>query len=528
MNQKKPHVLLEKRVVFLDREDCFHVKLFHMNQDCFCIIDVYPTKDPRHPSRHPGWFRFDIEGDGVYGFRMLQEQGKCVIKSTDGIPVSESWQAEEKCLEMLPLSIRVVLRSKKNNAILYEDRLICYGSSQEHEIQEKEFFSLKDSIREVPLVQQILPSALQVKLVLRSLSQAQAAGCYVWEAWSLLQKAGIDSKIYVQTCEDWARPFVHSIQELLQKKDDVNENTVLLYNYVDRDDWIEEIVRIPCKKVAYFHGMPNPDRFRVFDAKRAERYREAWNGLHVLVNFDKILVNSFVTSRRMLCAMDEASRSIIEERLSVMPPMLLSDLIWDKAEVDGNFQKNVEGFGDVLFYMGGVQPHKRIEDILQVFRSLSEENKNAALLVVGNAHESYRKYLQFRIGQMTEAQQKRIHIFPMMSRSQIKAAYRASKAFLTMSEDDGFCVPIWHAMREHLPVLAKVGTDTAAPELLDGTGKLICGKNYEDVGHEIHRIFQEPEYCKRIVEEQDKKLNHYQDKELSRQFLEMIAACWYM
>lgn len=551
----KPFGIIKEKYLQLDGKNSFHVNFKNMNKEYFCVMDIYPMISPIHPQRHPGWFRFDIVKDGDYEFVFRQKENEYFIESLDGLDTIDKWQSSNLDVNILPASVRIVIRKKINNEIVFEDKIICYTNQHEYLEQEEYFASVEKSIEDLPLVTPIIPRKLSIKIVLKSFVDGDAIGYFVWETYALLKKMGIETEIYSQTCEDKFRPFIHSITELLTDDKQITKDTVILYNYSICDDYLDDLLDLSCKKIAYFHGITDPKSIRVFDAELAQECQQGLDMLYKIKGFDRIIVNSQKTgnilykhicenefreetrkgrlrSMRALSSINENSqmlkaKKIVFQKIMVLPPVIISESVWRHISSDGQFFKSIEKIGDVLLYVGRMYPHKRVEEIVAVFKEILTQNQNAILLLIGGTHNSYQKYLQHRINELPKAMQERIVSIPQVSRNQLKAAYEGANAFITMSEDEGFCVPILEAMRFKLPVFARKHDNSAADELLDGTGKLICNKDYESIASEINHVFMDQEYREKIIAEQNTRVKNYEDNKLMKKFLNILLGCYY-
>ena len=137
------------------------------------------------------------------------------------------------------------------------------------------------------------------------------------------------------------------------------------------------------------------------------------------------------------------------------------------------------------------------------------------------------KYIMHKIENLPQETKERIIFMHMISRNQLKAAYNAANIFITMSEDEGFCVPVLEAMRFHIPVVARKTENTPVDEVLGEAGKYIVEKDYKNVAAEIDMLFRNADYYNAIVERQDKELERYQDNKLMIDFMERILECYY-
>src|ERR671937_2529675 len=69
---------------------------------------------------------------------------------------------------------------------------------------------------------------------------------------------------------------------------------------------------------------------------------------------------------------------------------------------------------------------------------------------------------------------------------QLVAYYRGATAFLTLSEHEGFCVPLLEAMRSDLPVVANAAG--AVPETLRDGGILVDKSSLDTVAEQLDRV----------------------------------------
>lgn len=536
MAKQQPVALIKDSHLILSESNEFKVVFKNMSREYFCVIDLYPVIAPMHPHRHPGWFCFGLEGDGIYSFN--------IIKRDDGLRV-ESWESRvisswiSDCLEesIMPCSIRVVIRKKLNNEIVFQDRLICYADSSVYEDDRNFFASMENSVDELPLINRIIPQGLNVKIVARNFFDGDAMGYFSWEAYALLNKLHIPADIYVQNCDDKFRPFVHHISGLLSSDTNIDKDTVILYNYSIQDDYLDDILDLPCKKEVYFHGITQPQKLRVFDAELAEECNKGLEELHKLIGFDTVIVNSECTKKHLIEAIKQYENMQVDKEIQaanemkakilVAPPVIMSGGAWKNIAADEQFKGSVDKIGDVLLYVGRMYPHKRIEDVLDVFKEVQQQNERAFLLLIGGAHNSYHKYINYKIKQLPPDMQEHIMVIPQVSRNQMKAAYEASTVFITMSEDEGFCVPVLEAMRFHLPVVAKLDKNSAAQEVLGGSGKLVENKDYVSIAREINRIMTDEGYAACMIEQQDTVVQTYADSNLMKMFLNNILECYY-
>tara|TARA_B110000014_G_C19863415_1_gene447203 strand:+ start:58 stop:441 length:384 start_codon:yes stop_codon:yes gene_type:complete len=82
--------------------------------------------------------------------------------------------------------------------------------------------------------------------------------------------------------------------------------------------------------------------------------------------------------------------------------------------------------------------------------------------------------------------------------------YKTAKAYVSLSEHEGFCVPLVEAMAADLPILA-YGT-SAIPETLDGAGICFTPKDLEYAAELLGMLVYDDKLRNKIISGQRKRL----------------------
>lgn len=157
------------------------------------------------------------------------------------------------------------------------------------------------------------------------------------------------------------------------------------------------------------------------------------------------------------------------ERGGVFAPFhRVEDLIAAPADL-ALLDELVDGSFNVLM-VGRLAPNKGHVELVDAFAAhLDGYGDPARLLIVGKSDPRLREYTdavharieQHRLGD-------RVCWLESVDEARLKAAYLASSAFLTLSQHEGFCVPVIEAMALGVPVLA-LGS-SALPETVGDAG----------------------------------------------------------
>jgi glycosyltransferase involved in cell wall biosynthesis len=109
-----------------------------------------------------------------------------------------------------------------------------------------------------------------------------------------------------------------------------------------------------------------------------------------------------------------------------------------------------------------------------------------------------------------------------VSHAALVGYYTTASAFVSMSEHEGFCVPLIEAMRFGLPVFAF--DSSAVAETLDGTGVLVHEKQHEAIAELINCVLTDEALRRDIVAKQRRRLAHYAYETTSARFMDAITA----
>jgi len=126
-----------------------------------------------------------------------------------------------------------------------------------------------------------------------------------------------------------------------------------------------------------------------------------------------------------------------------------------------------------MLCVGRVVPHKRVEDVLSLHAELLRLRPAARLWIVGPyaPGEAYARRV-LRMGKRLA----NVRFLGRLSHAQLVAAYRAASVLTSMSEHEGFGLPLLEAMAAELPVIAYAAA--AVPETLGGSGIAFTQKRF--------------------------------------------------
>jgi glycosyltransferase involved in cell wall biosynthesis len=155
----------------------------------------------------------------------------------------------------------------------------------------------------------------------------------------------------------------------------------------------------------------------------------------------------------------------------VIPPVI-DPFRLQRVEPDPLMANHLETVIDAPFALsiGQMLPHKRIDLLVQSLH-VASTYLGVPLLLMLVGHTRFEPYARAIRQQIRELNLGRVHVVGGIADSQLVAMLQRASAFVTVSEHEGFCVPLLEAMAFDVPVVARA--HAAIPETLRDAGLLL-------------------------------------------------------
>ena len=203
-------------------------------------------------------------------------------------------------------------------------------------------------------------------------------------------------------------------------------------------------------------------------------------------------------------------------RLGVLP--IIFDPRRYAVRPDRQVLKRWQGGVNVLF-VGRVSPNKRFEDLILAFHYLKRVRPDARLLLVGSAR-GMEPYLEFLQGLAKRLRLSDVVFTGHVSTEQLAAYYRCASVYLSMSEHEGFGVPLLESMYFGVPIVAYKAS--AVPETLGGGGMLVTRKDYASVAELIGLLLEDRNWQARIVARQRERLRDFLPQRVEERLRDLL------
>jgi glycosyltransferase involved in cell wall biosynthesis len=181
-----------------------------------------------------------------------------------------------------------------------------------------------------------------------------------------------------------------------------------------------------------------------------------------------------------------------------------------------------DGLINILF-VGRIVPNKRIEDHIRLGEIYKRYSDNYyRFIFVGRYDGVPRYYAQMR-ALVSELQMlpDRVWFTGPVPDDDLAAFYRWADVYVSLSEHEGFCVPLVEAMAADVPVLAYAAG--AVPETLGGAGVLFSPKDLELAAETMAMLVYDRPFRESVVAGQRRRLEDFSTGRFEARLDDLVA-----
>jgi len=274
-------------------------------------------------------------------------------------------------------------------------------------------------------------------------------------------------------------------------------DNVVLFHFSIGSEVTSFFAGLPDRKVLVYHNITPPEYFVGVNARVADRCRRGrWELARLAAPTDLALgVSEF--NRRELEALGFRRTGVL--------PILLDWTSYDLPPVPRIAE--AYGHGTNLLFVGRIAPNKRVEDLIKTYYFYRRLDPASRLLVVGSAvdTEGYLAGCQKLAAELGVLDG--VVFAGAVPQADLVTYYRVASVYLSLSEHEGFCVPLLEAMHFEVPVVAYAST--GVPPTMGPAGLLVADKDFPTLAELIHRVAAEPALRAAVVAGQRERLRAF-------------------
>ena len=332
----------------------------------------------------------------------------------------------------------------------------------------------------------------------------------------LLRKEGYSTAIFAENLSDKAESLgVRNYRTLPKfKKDDV-----ILYHLSTGTELNRKVAEYDCRKYIIYHNTTPPDFFVPYSGKLARLCNNGLEETKALNNtFDGGFCDSDYNRQQLVnfgykCPLKVRPILIPFEDYKKEPNQEILEKMGGDPNVTPHEVKNI-------LFVGRIAPNKCQEDLISLiyaYRNLY--STPVRLILVGNPG-GMEKFMAKLKAYASTLGLDDIVFTGQISFPAILAYYRSADCFVSMSEHEGFCMPLIEAMNYEIPVVAYKAT--AIPDTMGDAGVLLESKDPKYVCEKIDKIFEDESYRKQLIEGQNRHIDSYIRDDYEKKLFDII------
>ena len=344
------------------------------------------------------------------------------------------------------------------------------------------------------------------------LSSGDAVGDEAVALWELSRKKlGIPADIWTESCTE---PILQGSAFVSDTAPPVNSEDICLYHMASGDRMSEQFLRLKCRKILLYHGLTPASFFEPYSPGYAEAAEKGRKQLIRLIAATEEQWADSDYDRREL----EALGAKNVKRL----PLLLNENNYRLAGANSSIFD--DGSSNILF-VGRLAPNKRVENLIRAFALYRQRYDGTARLLLSGDEWAVESYSR-RLKAYTKAlDAEGVYFLGKTSRQELKELYDCASVLLTLSEHEGYCVPLAEAMLNGVPVLA---LDAAAvgETLGRDTPGLLPDSEAETVADAIHRLMTDAAYRTQLLRAQGERAKALSPETVGERAEELLRSLW--
>jgi glycosyltransferase involved in cell wall biosynthesis len=326
----------------------------------------------------------------------------------------------------------------------------------------------------------------------------------------LLRARGHQSEIFALTIDDNLRDDVRWFQDAQS-----TQGELTIFHYAVPSPMTDAFAALPRGRVLQYHNVTPAHFYAPYDAN-----------VFRLATLGRAEIRRLVGGTDLALGDSEYNRQELEafgfSNTGVFPIAIDLERIRRAPRLLGLEQMLSDGLTNFLF-VGRIVPNKKIEDHIRLAEHYKRYvDADYRFIFVGKTDSVPRYYATIR-ALMTEFRMPadRFVFTGPVPDEDLATYYRTASVYISLSEHEGFCVPLLEAMSADVPVLAY--SSTAVPDTLGGAGVQFAPKDLEFAAELLGELAYNASLRTRVIEGQRRRLSAFGEARLQDDLTRLLS-----
>jgi L-malate glycosyltransferase len=326
----------------------------------------------------------------------------------------------------------------------------------------------------------------------------------------MLRQAGHQSDVFALTIDDDLRGDVRPFVEPEARTGDLT-----IFHFALPSPMTEAFGSLPGGRILQYHNITPAAFFAPYDPGLFRLAALGRRELQSLVGRVELALGDSEFNRQELDALGFA-------RTGVMPIAVNTGRITGAPRRPALEKILGDGLINILF-VGRIVPNKRIEDHIRLAEMYKRYIDSYYRFIFVGRHDGLPRYYNQIRGLIAEYRMlpERFWFTGPVPDEDLAAFYRWADVYVSLSEHEGFCVPLVEAMAADVPVLAYAAG--AVPETLGGAGVLFAPKDLEFAAELLGALVYDRPVREAVLAGQRRRLADFAPDRIERRLLEVVG-----
>jgi glycosyltransferase involved in cell wall biosynthesis len=327
---------------------------------------------------------------------------------------------------------------------------------------------------------------------------------------NLLRRQGHSAEVYALTVDEDLRGDVHPFSDA-----NAHSGHVTILHFAVPSPMTEAFARLPRGRVLQYHNVTPAHFFAPYDPGVFRIATLGRGQLATLAGRTDAALGDSEFNRKELAALGFTNTA-------VFPIAIDPDRIRQAPARPALEEILSDGLTNFLF-VGRIVPNKKIEDHIRLAEHYKRYvDTDYRFIFVGKTDGVPRYYDTVR-GLIEEYQMPADRFVFTGSVPEVDLAtyYRTASVYVSLSEHEGFCVPLLEAMAADVPVLAYAST--AVPDTLGGAGVSFAPKDLEFAAELLGELTFNDDMRARVIDRQRQRLADFGDERILRDLDRLLS-----
>ena len=277
---------------------------------------------------------------------------------------------------------------------------------------------------------------------------------------------------------------------------ETSDDDIILYHLSTGSDMAEKIKQMKGKLVICYHNITPAHWFVEYDKSLQIACEKGRQDILCLKD------------RSIYCLADSSYNAQELKNIGYHCPIEIVPIVMNFERFGKNDATTEKGDSRChVLFTGRIVPNKKIEDVIETFYYLKKYYMQDAVLdIVGNYQQDSLYYKKL-ISYVQKLGVEDCFFHGHVSEQELSSLYRSADIYVSLSEHEGFCIPLLEAMHFNIPVIAY--NSGAVSETMQNAGILLDEKNPLVVAGIINYIYHDADVKKEILCEQIERIHAF-------------------